>query len=329
MNNRMEALKGLREFILGESSEWQAAKRQAMDANGWFTEEELRFAFSHIATAYLDEEKLKNWSRAYSLPVSHPRRLGIVMAGNIPLVGFHDFLCGWISGHPMVIKPSSKDMALWKAIGVFLQERYPQLKDALQWAEGPLKAALYIATGSDNSARYFEQYFGAYPHIIRKNRRSVALLSGDESPQELADLAEDLLRYFGLGCRNVSQLYVPHGYDFGPLLSSMEDHRHRFQHHKYRNNYDYYLSLYLLNQLPILTNELMILLENPLPFSPVSVLHYQYYDDRPALEASLRSDPRIQAIIGRGLVPFGSSQRPSLEDFADGVDTLSFLTGSE
>lgn len=326
LQDRLEALEGLRSFILGDSPDWNQARQQAGDAHGWFTDEELNFALDQIAQNYLDADKLIAWTRSYALPVAQPRTLGLVMAGNIPLVGFHDFLCGWVSGHRMIIKASTRDAMLWQSINRFLEENYPRLNQNVQWTQGPMKADMFIATGSDNSARYFQQYFENFPHVIRKNRSSVALLDGDETLDELAALADDIFRYFGLGCRNVTQVFVPEGYAFDALLSSMESHRHRFDHHKYRNNYDYHLSVFLLNRLPILTNDLIILVENPVPYSPVSVLHYQYYSDRDQLLKTLKTDSRIQAIVGRGLVPFGQAQRPALGDYADGVDTMAFLT---
>lgn len=185
----------------------------------------------------------------------------------------------------------------------------------------------YIATGSNNTARYFEQYFGKYPHIIRRNRTSVALLDGAETDEELKLLASDVFTYFGLGCRNVTQLYLPEGYDMERLLKIFSLHEDMMMHHKYKNNYDYYLAIYLLNKVPYLTNGSLLMVENELPFSAVSVLHYQYYKDKNAALKKLEDSEDIQCIVGEGNVPFGAAQKPSLSDYADGVDTMSFLCG--
>jgi hypothetical protein len=185
----------------------------------------------------------------------------------------------------------------------------------------------YIATGSNNTARYFEQYFGKFPHIIRKNRTSVAVLAGDETEEELEALADDVYLYYGLGCRNVTQVCVPHGFDFERLLTAFKIHDTYADLNKYKNNYDYHLAIYLLNRVPYMSNESLLMVENEMPFSAVSVLHYRYYDNKAQLTEQLKQSGEIQAIIGRGFVPFGTSQQPALDDYADGVDTMEFLCG--
>jgi hypothetical protein len=249
------------------------------------------------------------------------------MAGNIPLVGFHDFLCGFISGHKLLLKLSSKDTVLMAHLIKKLSEWEPAVLRQVHTAEMLKGCDAYIATGTNNTARYFEQYFGKYPHIIRRNRTSVAVLDGTESDEELSALGRDIFTYFGLGCRNVTQICVPQGYDFTPLLRTLEAYRGFVDHNKYRNNYDYHLALYLLNRVPYLDNGSLLLVENSLPFSAVSVLHYRYYDDPEAILNEFRGSPDIQAVIGHDAIPFGTAQRPGLNDYADGVDTMAFLCG--
>ena len=281
---------------------------------------------AHIATEYLDEARLHSWMSHYT-PTQHPLKVGIVMAGNIPLVGFHDFLCGFLSGHNLLLKLSSKDTVLIAHLIKKLSEWDEAVLSQVHTAEMLKGCDAYIATGTNNTARYFEQYFGKYPHIIRRNRTSVAVLNGSESAEELAALGKDIFTYFGLGCRNVTQLCVPEGYDFIPLLQTMEAYRHYGDHNKYRNNYDYHLALYLLNRVPYLDNGSLLLVENALPFSAVSVLHYRFYTDRAAILAELHASPDIQAVVGHDAIPFGTAQQPGLEDYADGVDTMAFLCG--
>jgi hypothetical protein len=183
----------------------------------------------------------------------------------------------------------------------------------------------YIATGSNNSSRYFEQYFSHVPHIIRKNRTSVALLTGKETAEELQLLSDDIFMYYGLGCRNVTQIQVPKDYDFVPLLQSFEKYSNLINHHKYKNNYDYHLAIYLLNRVPYMTNNMVLLVEQALPFSAVSVLHYNYYDDYNSAKTALENNMDIQAIVGHDALPFGSAQHPQLAEYADNVDTMKFL----
>jgi hypothetical protein len=182
----------------------------------------------------------------------------------------------------------------------------------------------YIATGSDNSARYFEFYFSKYPHIIRKNRTSIAILDGNETAKELENLADDIQMYFGLGCRNVTQIWVPEGYDFLPLLNALRKYDEYKNHDKYRNNFDYQLTISIMNNRFYMSNDSIVLLENPSPFSPISQLHYQFYKDKNSVADNLDQD-KIQCLVGRGHVPFGRAQQPSLTDFPDGVDLLEFL----
>ncbi len=321
---RIELLVRLGNYILEGGEEWQAAVHGAIVQNGWFTRETIDMAAGHIARTYLNGDNLREWLSHYQLP-TEAKRVGIVMAGNIPLVGFHDFLCVFLSGHKMLVKLSSKDTVLMSHLFKKLAEWEPAVLEQIHTAEMLKACDAYIATGSNNTARYFEQYSGKYPSIIRRNRTSVAVLDGTETTEQLKALGEDIFSYFGLGCRNVTQLCVPNGYDFIPLLSILEAWKSLNDHNKYRNNYDYHLALYMLNRVPYLDNGVLLLVENALPFSAVSVLHYRYYNDQESLLNELQESADIQAIIGKGGLPFGTAQQPRLDDYADAVDTMQFL----
>ena len=201
-----------------------------------------------------------------------------------------------------------------------------EVKELVQFSEMLKGCDAYIATGSNNSSRYFEYYFGKYPHIIRRNRTSVAILTGEETNEELEKLADDVYQYFGLGCRNVTKIYVPEKYDFIPLLAAFKKYNHLADHHKYKNNYDYNLALHLLNKKYYMTNGSILLVEEPSVFSPISQLNYEFYVNKKELVASLKTAPELQCIIGREFIPFGRGQHPGLADYADGVNTLEFLS---
>jgi hypothetical protein len=247
------------------------------------------------------------------------------MAGNIPYVGFHDLLCIFLSGFSQRIKPSSKDSFMIKNLIQVAATAFPGFENLVVIDEMLKGCDGYIATGSDNSARYFEHYFSKYPHIIRKNRTSVAVLEGNESQEELEALADDIQLYFGLGCRNVTQVMVPEEYDFVPLLSALRKYDHYRDHEKYRNNFDYQLTIAIMNNQFYMSNDSIVLLENESPFSPISQLHYQYYTDKPAAIAALDKN-KIQCIVGSDFIPFGDAQKPGLSDFPDGIDTMEFLS---
>jgi hypothetical protein len=242
------------------------------------------------------------------------RNVGLVMAGNIPLVGFHDFLSVFVSGHRQTIKLSSKDDVLLPHLAGKLREWGAT---GITFADMLKGCDAYIATGSNNSARYFQQYFAKYPSVIRRNRTSVAVLTGRESRDELNLLADDIQLYFGLGCRNVTKIYVPRGYDFVPLLDALKRYAYFFDHDKYRNNYDYQLAIYLMNNRFYMTNDSIVLLENTDLFSPIGTLYYDYGAFTPSDD--------IQCVVGQGYMAFGRTQKPGLADYADGVNTLAFL----
>lgn len=326
LQKRIELLQQLQEYLLTNAEEWQNIKIKASFHNGWFTEEFINLAINNCCTEFLQQEKLQQWVAHYHLD-DHVggKNIGIVMAGNIPLVGFHDFLCVFISGHKQTIKLSSKDDILLKHLVEKMITWEPALKDRIEFAELLKGCDAYIATGSNNSARYFEQYFSIYPNIIRRNRTAVGILTGAETTEELALLADDVHQYFGLGCRNITKLYVPVGYDFVPLLRAFDKYAYFADHHKFKNNYDYQLSIALLNNIYYMTNGCTLLLENEAFFTAISQLNYSFYTAEKTVLEPLRGNEDIQCICGRPGIAFGQAQKPALMDYADGVDTMQFL----
>jgi len=323
---RIELMSTLGEYILSSDPEWLETKNRASLLNPWFTSEFIDLAVKNIAERFLDKQKLVEWTSYYDLEKVQPKRIGIVMAGNIPLVGFHDLLAVFISGHKAAIKASSKDEILIKNLVKKLKEWNSGVNDLISFEEMLKSCDAYIATGSNNSARYFEYYFSKYPNIIRRNRTSVAVLDGNETTEELEKLADDVHLYFGMGCRNVTKIFVPKDYDFIPLLDVFKKYNYFKDHHKYKNNYDYNLALHILNGKFYMTNESIILFENSSVFSPISQLNYEFYLDRNPVLEQLSSSEDIQCIVGHDHIPFGQAQNPSLTDYADDINTLNFLT---
>jgi hypothetical protein len=324
LQQRIDLLCRLGAYMESNDLEWMSTQDRAAQANAWFTPAHISLAIDNIVNEFLQKDKLLQWIAGYTM-ATQPKTVGIVMAGNIPLVGFHDFLCGFVSGHRLLLKLSSKDEVLLRHLVAKLTEWQPQVQRQVTIAERLNNCDAYIATGSNNTARYFEQYFGKYPHIIRKNRTSVAIIDDSETDDELALLADDVYLYYGLGCRSVTQVCVPTGYDFMRLLRAFDRHNEYADLNKYKNNYDYHLAIYLLNRVPYMSNESLLMVENEMPFSAVSVLHYRFYTDKEQLIEQLKASDDIQAIIGKGFIPFGDSQKPALGDYADGVDTMAFL----
>ena len=325
---RINLMVQLGHYLKQNDPEWQEIKQQAAYKNGWFTTEFVNKACDEIATQFLDEKLLRNWVAHYRLDDAiQPKNIGIVMAGNIPLVGFHDFLTVFISGHQQTIKLSSKDDVLLKFLIKKLYSLNITIQNDVSIAENLKGCDAYIATGSNNTARYFEQYFAKYPHIIRKNRTSVAVLNGLETEADLLELSHDIHLYFGLGCRNVSKIFVPADYNFEPLIKSFKAYDYFADHHKYKNNYDYQLSIVLLNHQYYMTNGATLLTQNEETFSPISHVFYDSYSDLSKLSNDLKQNDDIQCIIGEGGLPFGTAQHPGLFSYADGVDTLQFLLG--
>lgn len=329
LQHRIDLLIELGQYILRNSGELQEAKLKAGAENGWFTPEFQDQALRNIAAAFLQKEALEKWVASYPKlsPDFTGKKIGIIMAGNIPLVGFHDWLSVFVSGHQAHVKPSSKDQTLIKHLVKKLADWEPRAATQTVFSEMLRGCDAYIATGSNNSSRYFEYYFGKYPHIIRKNKTSAAVLTGEESAAELEALADDVHLYFGLGCRNVTKIFVPEGYDFVPLLEAFRKYSHLADHHKYKNNYDYTLAIHILNKQYYMTNGAILLSENTAFFSPISQLNYEFYTDKNALAGQLAGQDDLQGIVGDGYIPFGEGQRPALDQYADGVDTLAFLAG--
>lgn len=307
--------------------------RRANNQNSWFTKVTMESALNGLSKL-LEKEKLEKWLSTYSLaetPVS--RKVGILMAGNIPGVGFHDLMCVLISGHIAVPKLSSADSFFSQWLINRLLQLEPGFENYIQ-VEGMLKGMdAYIATGSDNSARYFNYYFGKYPSIIRANRTSVAILTGNESQETLDRLGQDIFLYFGLGCRNVSKIFVKNLAQLQHFLDVMEKFNWVALNHKYLNNYEYIKSIYLVNSEPHLDNGFLILRESTELVSPIGVLFYEVYGSKEDLIQKLDSlESKIQCVVGDpneipGAISFGEAQYPEPWDYADKVDTLKFLLG--
>jgi len=296
--------------------------------NPWFTPANVRMALKSIADE-LTEVNLVKWTDTYpDLKKSFkPLIVGIIMAGNIPLVGFHDFLSILISGNRIIAKTSSKDPDLINMITEILISVNPGFTDRISITDDILSGFdIVIATGSDNSSRYFEHYFGCYPNIIRKNRNSIAYINGNESVSELEALGQDVFSYFGLGCRNVSKLYVPHNYDFSKMINSWDKYSALINHSKYGSNYDFNKAVFLVQREKFTDTGFLLLKEEAGLSSPVAVLFYEYYYDQEQLFNVFESlKDSIQCITGRDFLPFGRSQSPALCDYADGIDTIEFL----
>lgn len=301
-----------------------AAKENAYLQNPWFIPVFIEKAIEQISKQFLDSNALKAWTDLYPMisdQATH-KKVGIVMAGNIPLVGFHDLLSTLIAGHHAVVKLSSKDSALMTFIIQTLIAIDPAWANQITIQEQLKACDAYIATGSNNTGQYFEAYFGKFPHIIRKNKTSIALLDGTETESELTDLANDMLLYYGMGCRNVTQIWVPENYDFIPLLNALKSFDFLMDNHRYKNNYDYQLALLMMNNQPYMSSGSVLLSKNPSPFAAIGQIHYQSYPNHQM--PSLKLDD-IQCVVGHQYLPFGSLQCPRLDQYADGVDTLSFL----
>lgn len=299
--------------------------------NRWFTQEQVYFAISQWAEA-LTEENLDNWFSGYNLEDVQPKTVGLILAGNIPLVGFHDFLSVLVAGHSVLVKLSSNDKYLLPFLAKYLITAEPQLAARITFTEGKLEGFdAVIATGSNNTARYFEYYFKDKPSIIRKSRNSVAVLTGNETTEELTALGEDIFRYFGLGCRNVSKLFVPKDYDFTAFFEAIFTYSDIIHYEKYANNYDYNKAVFLMSNFKLLDNGFLTIKEDASHASPISSVFYEYYEDIDAIKQKLDAEhEQIQCIVGSGYphssIPFGQTQKPDLLDYADNVDTILFLS---
>ena len=310
---------------------------QAERQNPWFTQQHLSLAITNIQKYFLKESLLKNWTKDYPIfsksELSSAPTVGIVMAGNIPLVGFHDFLAVFISGCKQKIKLSSKDTVIWNHLFIILNQWSKEFKEWAQIEERLNNCDAYIATGSNNTAKHFEYYFKKYPHIIRSNKTSAAILNGKESEEELEALSDDVFSYFGLGCRNVTKIFVPKDYNFIPLLQAFNKYGYFLDYNKYKNNYDYQLALLLLNKIEYMSSDSLLLVKSDSLFSAISVLNYEYYDSIQDVEKELENDEELQCIVSQSPLTsnlqnhfsLGQAQTPQLNDYADGVNTLDFL----
>jgi len=310
---------------------------RAHEHNPWFTKENVLNALAAWADA-LQPEKIDRWFEHENFKEDiKPKNVGVIMAGNIPLVGFHDFLSVLASGHNIKAKLSSNDKYLLPLLARYLIKVEPEFRNKIEFVDGHLKNIdAVIATGSNNTARYFDFYFGKYPHIIRKNRNSVAVLTGNETPEQLERLADDIMRYYGLGCRNVSKIFVPKGYDFNPLFKALLKYKDLINYQKYRNNYDYNKAVYLMSvdkddRNNLIDNGLVLLKKDTHYTSPIGTIFYEYYDTLDELNKILEHDKdKIQAVVSespevKNAIPFGSTQNPQLWDYADGINTVNFL----
>ncbi|PNQ73127.1 acyl-CoA reductase [Hanstruepera neustonica] len=302
----------------------------AEEHNGWFNTNNIAFAFNSWANA-LTESNLNQWLSKYDLNTVEPKIVAIIMAGNIPLVGFHDFLSVLISGHQVLVKQSSNDQQLLPFLAKYLEYVEPEFKGRIQFTKDKLENFdAVIATGSDNTARYFEYYFRGKPSIIRKNRNSVAILTGNETTEDFEKLSEDIFRYYGLGCRNVSKLFVPKDYNFDGFFQGMYKWHPIIEQTKYANNYDYNKAVYLMSEFDMLENGFLMIKEDVSYASPIATVFYEYYDGIDQLQQKLKADSHhIQCVVAKDVlpteIPFGETQNPQLWDYADGVDTIAFL----
>ncbi len=332
---RINILKTLGDRLIVPDEYLNAVMKRTEFNNGWLTVANQRKAIDAIVTQFLDGDKLEQWATQYTFASNvAPRKIGLVMAGNIPLVGFHDFLCVFIAGDQALVKLSSKDPYLFPYLVQLMEKIDSRVADYVKVVDRLQNYDAVIATGSNNSAKYFEAYFGKVPHIIRKNRNGVAVLTGKETEQELKSLGKDIFEYFGLGCRNVSKIYVPEGYNFEPLLEALHTYNKIVLNTKYKNNFDYNYAVYMLNKVPFKANGCIILVEQEAIPSNIATLHYEYYSDMSSLAAKLEMlRDEIQEIvasadvkIGLPTIPFGDAQQPTLFDYPDGVDTMKFIT---
>jgi len=303
---------------------------RASGHNNWFTKESVKLSMEAILK-YLDPQNLEKWLSGYDIKEQPPKTIGLVMPGNIPLAGFHDFLTVLVTGNKVQAKLSSLDPFLLPHLSKILIEVEPEFQKRIDFSDRLKGFDAIIATGSDNSARYFNYYFSKYPHIIRQNRTSCAVLNGQESEEELQALGKDIFQYYGLGCRNVSKIYVQKGYDVTQLFKALEPYADVINHHKFNNNYDYQKSIFLVNGVEHLDFGFLLLRETEKLVSPISVLYYEFYDSYEDLKEKIAPvRDKIQCIVGKDIpwpeiIALGTAQKPDLWDYADNVDTVRFL----
>ncbi len=335
MDNRTELLKSLPdlcELLAADTSLKEEVFNKAQAFNPWFTHAFIKEAITSITDRFLVEEYCRLWLATY--PASNEsKKVAVIMAGNLPLVGFHDLFCVLMSGHQAVVKLSDKDAHLLPWVVEQWTHVVPSLAKSISYTSRLEHFDAVIATGSNNSSRYFDYYFSAYPHILRRNRNGIAVLTGEESMDDLKQLAKDIFQYFGLGCRNVSKIYVPQGYDFKPWEEVVATWAYLSDHNKYKNNLEYNFALYIINSIPHINLGNIILKEDDAIASRIGSLHYSYYNSTATLQDDLHAKrEEIQCVVsgspieGWDHVAFGESQLPALNQYADGVDTMAFLS---
>ncbi|GAB5554499.1 MAG: acyl-CoA reductase [Saprospiraceae bacterium] len=332
LEDRINALVQLGHKLRSEDEYREAVIHRTHFNNQWFTKDNQRQAITAIAESFLEETKLRDWVSNYKIETLDPQTIALVLAGNIPLVGFHDVLCVFLSGHHAQIKLSEKDQYLLPYLFRELKQIDERTVEYFSLVEKLNGFDAVIATGSNNSSRYFESYFSKFPNIIRKNRNAIAVLSGTETSTELKSFGQDVFQYYGLGCRNVSKIYVPEGYNFESLLEALHEYKEIVLNDKYKNNFDYNYAILVLNKVKYMANGCIILQENKQIASHIAGLHYEFYNEVSEIEEEISNRAEeIQLVVAQdGLLsvptfPFGAAQQPGLADYADGVDTLSFL----
>ena len=326
----------IKEKLTSNSTDFISVLAQAEAENPWFTEVFQRQALSYWAEQ-MRSTSLTDWLSNYPLASKvRQKRVALILAGNIPLVGFHDLLCVLISGHHCEIKLSSQDKRLLPYLLDLLKPEFPEWAGRVSFTADRLSNfQAVIATGSNNTSRYFEYYFRDVPRIIRKNRHSLAVIHGKESLEELKALTRDMLDYYGLGCRSVSKLWVPKGYDFSALSELLDKKEHFLRHNKFGNNFHYHRTIFLMNQVPFLEYGPLLFLEKKPTASALSTIHYQYYESLEDVYLALEAEKNeLQCVVGNPeliktsalqVLPLGSTQCPSLMAYADGIDTMEFL----
>ncbi len=338
MNNSLKRIKAL--YALGDHFRFydredknynplSEAIEKAIYLNGWFTRNHVELAIKNWGET-LQEQELSQWLCKYSIPnANSKRKIALILAGNIPLVGLHDVLCVWVSGYHALVKCASKDNVLLPYIAQFLETQSGEKR--IEFTDKVVTGFdAIIATGTNNSARYFDHYFSKYPHIIRKNRNGAAVLSGNETEEELEGLGHDILDFFGLGCRNISKLYLPKGFDLNLIFGGLYPLSYCIDHPKYANNYDYNKAIFLMREFPFLENGFLLLRENDSYSAPIACAHYEFYDSLDYVFSQLNANQDIiQCLVSHisidGAIPYGTTQKPHLWEYADGIDTLDFL----
>jgi predicted SnoaL-like aldol condensation-catalyzing enzyme len=302
---------------------------RAKESNPWFTKDNVLFSIDSWAKL-LNKKELTEWVKEYKINEINPKTIAVIMAGNIPLVGFHDFLSVLISDHNIQIKLSSNDKFLLPLIAKYIEKVEQEFKNKIYFVDKLNNYDAVIATGSDNTARYFDYYFGKYPNIIRKNRNGVAVLSHNDTTRDLEKLGEDIFRYFGLGCRSVSKIFIPKGFDFDTFFKAVYKYKDVINYKKYENNYTYNKAVFLMSNFKLLENGFLVLKEDLSFASPIATLFYEYYDDFEAIQNKIKENQdKIQVIVSKlsidNATNFGETQNPKLYDYADGIDTIKFL----